>query len=492
MRGEVVRIGDRPLCAAGVEAVARGRASVEIAGPALEAMRASVAAFTAAIAGGVSIYGMTCGVGGLEGISGDGAGARQRNLLRSHAAGVGAPMPGDQVRAMMLVRLANLAAGHSGVDPRVAAAIAALLNAGITPVVPSLGSVGAADLAPLAHAFLPLIGEGSARLRSGVEVGGREAMAAAGLEPLRIGGRDGLALIAGLAQTAGIAALVVADVDRLIRWSERAAALGMAAAGEVTTSLSPLAVSSKPHRGHAASAAALRAMVGDVGGSGRLRSQMSTRVAAQVAGSARELAGDLDSVLAVEINAPVDNPIAGEGGAICCNATGFDGHRLAAALDAVSGAVISLAAGAERRAARLLDPARTDLPAYLIDPDIEPALSSGLMIAQYTAAAAVAEMNATWRPVAGLSIPTANGTEDLVSMAPIAARNAARLCELARIAVATELLCAAQAADLRGAVLPEPLAEIRDAVRDRVGRTTVDRPPGPDIDTLCALMRDGD
>lgn len=487
MRTAALRLGDAPLTCAGVEAVARGRAPVEIGAAAMAAMRASARALAAAVDRGEAIYGMTCGVGGLEHRAGGDGPTRQRNLLRSHAAGVGPPMAIDQVRAMMLVRLSNLCAGASGVSPQVAAHIAALLDAEITPRVPERGSVGAADLAPLAHAFLPLIGEGRAFLRSGHEVSGAEALAAAGLAPIELAGRDGLALIAGLSQTAGIAALVAVDLERLIRWAEHTAALSMAAAGEATTAFSPLAVSAKPHPGHVASAAALRELAGDRA-SPRLRAGMSSRVAAQVAGSAREIAAELARVVEIELAAPVDNPLIGGAGAICNNAPGFDGHRIAAALDAASGAVIALAAAAERRAARLLDPGCTGLPQYLIDPDADPRLSSGLMIAHYTAAASVAEMNATWRPVAGLSIPTACGTEDLVSMAPIAARNAARLLELARVAVAVELVCAAQAADLRGAALGPELADLHDSVRQRVDRLVADRPPGPDIERLAELI----
>ena len=487
MRGPAVRLGEAPLTCADVEAVARGRLPVEIGDAAMAAMRRSARALAAAVERGESIYGLTCGVGGLEHLVDGDAAMRQRNLLRSHAAGVGPAMPVERVRAMMLVRLGNLCAGRSGIDPAVAVAVAALLNADVTPVVPELGSVGAADLAPLAHAFLPLIGEGRARVGSGGEVDGAAALAGAGLEPATLGGRDGLALIAGLSQTAGLAALVSVDLDRLIRWSEHAAALGMAASGEVTTGLDPLAVSSKPHPGHVESAALLRELCGD-GASARLRARMSSRVAAQVAGNAREIARDLAAVVEVELAAPADNPLIDDAGRLCNNAPGFDGHRIAAALDAASGAIISLAAAAERRIAGLMDPGSSGLPAYLIDPDARPALSSGLMIAQYTAAAAVAEMNATWRPVAGLSIPTANGTEDLVSMAPIAARNAARLLELARAVVAIELLCAAQAVDLGGAELGDELASTYQAVRDRVDRLREDRSPGPDIETLVRMI----
>jgi histidine ammonia-lyase len=486
MGARSVRVAGGHLAPADVALVARDGAPIEIASQVRVAVAASARALAAHVAAGAAVYGATTGVGGLESHRVADPMRLQRNLIRSHAAGTGPPMTDEQVRAMMLVRLNALCGGMSGVSLELIDCLAAMLEAGVTPVVPAIGSVGAADLAPLAHVGLVLLGEGRACFR-GVELPGGEAMAAAAIGLPALGGRDGLALLGGLAQTAGIAALLAADAERLILWSEAAAALTLAATGAPTSFLSELAVASKPHPGAVASAAALRRWAGDE--SRALRAPMSIRAAAHVAGNARELTADLERVVAREIAAPADNPMVAADGRLCCNAPGFDGHRIASAIDATSGALVTLAAASERRIAQLVDPRGGGLPAYLIHPAADPGASSGLMIAHYTAAALVAELTTGWRPVAGASLPVANGSEDLVSMASIAARRGAWVCDLAERAVAIELLAAAQAIDVGDRVLPRSLAPIHAEIRGAVAVRIEDRAVAPDIEAALGVLR---
>lgn len=504
-------------------AVARAGAEVRL-DPAAEARVASAhARLHQAAASGRPIYGLTTGVGALDGDRAAPApvGERQVALLRSHAAGVGEPMADDQVRAMLVARANTLARGVSGVAPGSLAAWLALLARGVTPVVPAAGSVGASDLAPLAHAALVLVGEGRARV-GGAALPAAEALARAGLQPVALVGRDALAFINGLAQSSALGALAVHDAARLLAAAELSAALTLWAGGAPRDFLDPRLAREKGHPGQAESAARTRALLeggeetacrGRHGGTAaaaepgrahptapaeparpRLRAPLSSRYAPQVTGAARTALAVAEAAVETELNAGADNPVILADGTTWSNSATTGGHELATALDALAAALVPVAVAAERRVAALLDGRSTDLPAFLRHPRARAGTDSGFMIAQYSAAAVVAELRARAMPRSVQSVPTCPG-EDLVSMSAPAARHAGWVVGEVETTIAIELLCAAQAADLAtaagGPPLPPALAAAHHAVREVVPVQVEDRLLGDDIAQVLALVRSG-
>lgn len=480
-----------------VAAVARGEARVGLAKRSRAAVAASAEALARHAETGRPLYGLTTGVGALDGepVAGPENRAHQLALIRSHAAGVGAPMRPDQVRAMVLARTANLACGRSGVRPEVVDALVDLLNAWVVPRVPGRGSVGAADLAPLAHVALVLCGEGWASVGDELLPGG-EALARAGLRPLRLEGREGLALMNGLGQTVGTGVLAVRDAAGVVAAAELGAAATRRALGRGGSSTDPRTVAAKPHPGSQVSAARLRALQGaalPAGGDVRTeREPLSTRCAHHVQGAAREAVAFATSVLETELRGAVDNPMIDPDGWATSNAANFEGQHLTQALDLVQSALLAVAATSERRTALLLDPARNQgLPAFLVHPDARPGVSSGLMMAQVTAASLVAELRMGAAPASGQTISTCAGLEDTVSMCAPAARRLAGVVETVEVVVAIELLTAAQALDLRGPPLPAALEAFRAALRARVPVQVEDRVLADDIEAVRLLLRSG-
>ena len=488
-------IGGEPLTAEDVEQIARAGAPTSLAPEAEQRLRASQAALVAALARGERIYGLSTGVGTLE-VEDAGEGderARQRRLLYSHAAGVGEPMPDDQVRAMMVARASALAVGHSGVRPELVQALLTLLDRGVTPVVPSRGSIGASDLAPLAHMALVLLGEGRARV-GGQTLAGGEALARAGLEPWSLKGREAFALINGLAQTAGVGALVVADASRLLAAAEAAAALSLVSTGAPRDFLDERVARAKLHPGQAASAATLRALLGDgpAPTGPLLRADLSARYAPQVAGAFRTALELARQAVERELAGGVDNPMVFAEGWVTSNSGVTSGQEVAQALDLLAASLTSLAVIAERRLAALLDPTRSGgLPAFLRHPSAKPGLDSGLMIAQYTAAALVAELRQRSHPAGIQSIPVCGGREDHASMSALAARNAAFAVEAATTVVAIELYAACQAVDLAGLSLPPRLAAIHAEVRRAVPVLVEDRLLADDLEAVRRVVASG-
>jgi len=490
-----VVLGGDPLTVEEVERVARGGGSAVLAPGAERRLRASLAALAEAVARGERIYGLSTGVGTLEveeAEAGDER-ARQRRLLFSHAAGVGEPMPDDQVRAMMLARASALAAGHSGVRPEVVGALLALLDRGVTPLVPARGSIGASDLAPLAHMALVLLGEGKARV-AGQVLPGREALARVGLAPWELVGREAFALINGLAQTAGVGALVVADAQRLIVATETTAALSLVCTGAPRDHLDERVARAKRHAGQARSAAHLRALLGEGSGPAGplLRADLSARYAPQVAGAFRTALDLARRTVETELAGGVDNPLVFADGWVTSNAGVTSGQEVAQALDLLTASLTSLAVIAERRLAALLDPARSGgLPPFLRHPKARPGLDSGLMIAEYTAAALVAELRVRCAPAGVQSIPVCAGREDHASMSALAARNAAFAVEAAQTVVAIELHAACQAVDLAGLSLPPRLASVHATVRAVVPTLIEDRLLADDLEAVRRIVAAG-
>jgi len=493
-----IALTGRDLTPAQVAAVARGSAPVALNDAARERVAEGHALLARMIADGTPIYGVTTGFGALDGsrVPAEKNRALQHNLLRSHAAGVGAAMADDAVRAMMAVRANVLASGVTGVSPAALDALLALLGAGVVPYVPERGSVGACgDLAPLAHMALPLIGEGRARRDGGPWRPGGEVLAEAGIAAPAIDGRDGIALINGTEQTTGIGCLAAVDARRLIALAEAAAALTMEALGALDDSFDRRTALAKPHRGQMETSAALAHWTAGSASVGpprpdRLRDALSLRCVPQVLGAARDVLDTTIAGLTVEINAVNDNPIFGlSDGWVTSNSGNFHGQRAGELLDALATSLISVAVMSERRAARLVDPNHNaGLPAFLIHPQAAPGENSGFMIAQYTAAALVAELRMRAVPASIQSVPTCANTEDHVPMAPLAARRAAFAVETAAEVVAIEALLACQALDIRGLTPAPALRSVYEAVRARVPTMVADRVMADDIAAARAAL----
>jgi histidine ammonia-lyase len=419
-------------------------------------------------------------------------------LLRSHAAGVGAPLGDEQVRAMLLLRARTLAQGHSGVRVEVVQRLLDLLRLDLLPVVPSQGSVGASgDLAPFAHLALPLIGEGEVNV-AGTPQPAAEALRRAGLEPLRLEPKEGLSLLNG---TEGMLAMLVLALDRAERIlvaADLAVALSVEA---LLGSERPFAAeihALRPHPGQAQSADRIRrALQGSaIVASHRndfehaVQDAYSLRCAPQVHGAAGDVLGFAAEVANRELGAVVDNPIVFPETGDVVSAGNFHGEPLAFALDFAAIAVSEIASISERRTDRILDPARSaGLPPFLAT---RPGLDSGYMIAQYTAAALVAENRVLCHPASVDSIPTSGLQEDHVSMGWGAGRKLGGVLDNSQRVVAIELLCAAEGVDRRLPLRPGTGTQaVRDAVRSVVPPLEHDRPPGPAIEAIARLIESG-
>lgn len=446
--------------------IARGGAQTALSAGARDAMEASHAALLSAEASGLRIYGLTTGVGALEGetVSAEARRNHQAALLRSHACGVGPAMPLDQVRAMLACRANALANGLSGVRPALVDALLDLLNRDVQPRVPSRGSVGASDLAPLAHVGLALLPE------------------------FEFQGREGLALINGLAQSAGMGALAAYDAQHLIEATELATALGMIALMSPRSSLDPRAVAARPHPGSAASADRLRRLTAGAQRHDHVfREPLSTRCAHQVTGATRDMLARATDVLERELNAAVDNPLIASDGWVTSNAAVCQGQHLAETMDALATSVSSLAVLSERRTARLLS-GEGNLPQFLVSPQAPRGSSSGLMIIQYTAAALVAELRMCSAPAAIQSVPTSSGNEDHVSMAAPAAARATWCVETTKLVVAIELIAAMQALELSGYEPTRALQPACDVIRRISPAVTHDRSLLADIEQVAEAI----
>ncbi len=498
-----------------VEVVARRGALATLDPAARARMERSRAVVESLVDEGAVVYGVTTGMGALADRSIDRADAErlQENLLVSHAAGVGEPLPREVVRAMLLLRANTLALGHSGARPIVAERLLEFLRLGLHPVVPAQGSVGASgDLAPLAHLALPLIGRGE------VEMGGHAMPALIGLretrlEPLRLGAKEGLALLNGTQLMTALGALLAADAERLLRTASVAAAMSVEALLGTEVAFAEAYQAVRPHPGQVAVAAELRWLLRDSAlqqahhaSAHKVQDPYSLRCVPQVHGAVRDALAHLGRVLAVEMNAATDNPLIFPNGGVAdasTSATGhgyvisggnFHGEPVALALDFAKLALAELGSISERRTALLLD-ARLNggLPAFLAS---DSGLDSGYMLLQYTAAALASENKALAHPASADSIPTSANQEDHVSMGPIAGRAARVVAQHVEQIVAIELLCGARALDLRlarvpGTVAGAGVAAAHAAVREVVRPWHADREPGPDLAAVARLVHDG-
>ena len=475
--------------------VGLGRAHVSLHPQARQRVDFCRAALERLLRDGQPIYGANTGFGLLSDvrIPLDQIDRLQENLIRSHCAGVGEPLPVEVVRAMMLLRANVLARGHSAVRAVVIETLIGMLNAGVTPVIPSRGSVGASgDLAPLAHLALALMGEGEVT-RSGRRAPAAEALAEAGLAPLKLVSREGLALVNGTqAMTAcGVLALVAAE--DLMTQADIAGALTVDGLLGSSRPFDERLAALRPHPGHAASASNLRRLLA---GSelmeshkscGKVQDSYSLRCMPQVHGAARDALTYVRGILEVEVNAVTDNPIFYPDTGEALPGGNFHGQPVAQAMDVLCLSAADASSISERRTERLVNPAMSGLPAFLAR---NPGLESGLMMAQVTAAALVSESKGLAHPASTDSIPTGAGKEDHVSMGVTAALKAARVVDHLEKVLAVEILSAAQAIDLRRPLRSSPALEaVHACVRARVPALDVDRALSPDIESVAALLR---
>jgi len=494
-----VELGPDGVAAADVVAVAREDAPVALGAAARAVMERSAAVVAARAEADEPAYGISTGFGSLALVRIPAA-ARvelQRSLIRSHAAGMGPPIEREVVRAMMLLRARSLAMGFSGVRPVVAERILALLGAGLTPFVPEYGSLGASgDLAPLAHCALVLTGEGSVVSDDGVLVAAGEALSSAGIEPLELTAKEGLALINGTDGMLGMLVLAVWDLERLLRASELAAAMSVEALLGTDRAFDEDLIALRPQPGQVDSAGNLRALLAGSEivashrvGDPRVQDAYSLRCAPQVIGAARDVLGFARRVASVELRSAIDNPMVLPDGRVesCGN---FHGAPVGLACDYLAVGAAEVGAIAERRTDRLLDVSRSHgLPAFLAG---DPGVDSGMMLAGYTQAAMVAENRRLAAPASVDSLPTSAMQEDHVSMGWGAARKLRIVvANLARI-VSVELCCAARALDLRAPLTPAAGTGAALAViRSRVPGPGPDRYLSPELAAVEELVRSG-
>lgn len=444
------------------------------------------------------VYGVNTGFGALAEvrIPADEQDALQLNLVRSHASGVGEPLPVEVVRAAMLLRAAVFATGRSGVRPGVAQLLVEMLNAEVHPVVPSRGSVGASgDLAPLAHIALAMIGEGSVVV-GGTRMGAAEGLERSGLKPVRLEAKEGLALINGTQVMTGMGCLVLVDAEHLVRAADLVGAMTLEAVRGTPDAFDERVVGARPHPGALESAVCLRALLRDSeireshrAGHGRVQDPYSIRCMPQVHGAVRDALRFVRGVLETEVRSATDNPLVFEDGAILSGGN-FHGEPVAMALDFLAIALAELAAISERRIEHLLNPSLSDgLPPFLAS---RSGLSSGLMIAQVAAASLVAENRVLSHPASVDSIPSSANREDHVSMGMTAALKAGTVVDNTRTVLAIEALCAAAGLDRRKPARPGVgVRAAHDLLRSRVRPLDEDRPPAPDIEEVTRMLRAG-
>lgn len=503
---ETLTLNGQPLRLAEIEAVACDGCRVEVAPEARERMAASRALIEKIVAAGQTVYGVNTGFGKLADvhIADDRLAQLQTNLVRSHAGGVGQPLSEPEARAMLLLRANVLAKGFSGTRAEVIDLLVGMLNAGVHPVIPEKGSVGASgDLAPLAHLALVVIGEGEAFYK-GERMAGGDALRYAALRPVQLAAKEGLALLNGTQAMVAVGGLAVARAQRLVRLADVAGAMSLDALLGTPAAFDDRIQQARPHAGQIAAAAHLRDLMrgSEIREShrehcSRVQDAYCLRCMPQVHGAVRGALAHVASVLEIEAGSATDNPLifpddssktpnAGD----VISGGNFHGAPLSYALDYAAIAITDLAGITERRIDRLLNPDINEgLPAFL-SPD--PGLSSGFMMAQIVAAALINECQVLAHPSSTGSIPTDGGKEDHVSMGMTGALKLRQVVENVERIVAIELMCAAQAVEFRRPLKSSPALEgAHSAVRQIVPRLEQDRVLGGDVEALAAAVREG-
>ncbi|KOT82434.1 MULTISPECIES: histidine ammonia-lyase [Streptomyces] len=495
-----VVLGTSGTTAQDVIAVARGAARIELSEEATAAVAAARAVIDDLAAKPDPVYGVSTGFGALavRHISPDLRAQLQRNIVRSHAAGMGPRVEREVVRALMFLRLKTLASGHTGVRPLVVATMAEILNAGITPVVHEYGSLGCSgDLAPLSHCALTLMGEGEAEGPDGVVRPAGELLAEHGIAPVELREKEGLALLNGTDGMLGMLIMACADLARLFTTADITAALSLEALLGTDKVLAPELHAIRPHPGQAASAANMLKVLAGSGLTGhhqddapRVQDAYSVRCAPQVAGAGRDTLDHARLVASRELAAAVDNPVVLADGRVESNGN-FHGAPVAYVLDFLAVAAADLGSIAERRTDRLLDKNRSHgLPAFLA---ADPGVDSGLMIAQYTQAALVSELKRLAAPASVDSIPSSAMQEDHVSMGWSAARKLRTAVDNLTRVLAVELYAATRAVEMRDGLTPAPATRaVLEAVRAAgVQGPGEDRFLAPDLEAAYDFVRSG-
>ena len=506
---EVVVDGET-LTPVDVEAVARRDAAVRIADDAREAVCESRERVADVLDAGDPVYGVNTGFGQLveTQISREDLEMLQTNLIRSHAAGAGAALDREEVRALLLTRLNALVKGYSGIRERVVDLLADMLDEGVHPVVPSRGSLGASgDLAPLAHLALVLIGEGEAEV-DGERLSGDEALESSGLDAVTLEAKEGLALINGTQLTTGLAALALLDGERALRAADAAGALTTEVTMSTTANCDPAIHRVRPHEGQAATARNVKRLTENSGiveshrNCDRVQDAYSIRCLPQVHGAVRDALDHLRTAVETELNAATDNPLVFDADAIDSRASGtdaaavlsggnFHGEPLALRLDYAASALAELAAISERRVDRTLNP---NLQEAHLPPFLSPnsGLHSGLMIPQYTAASLVNDLRSLGQPAVD-NTPVSGGQEDHVSMSAGSAYSFREAAAKTTSVVAVELLVAAQASeflddDLRHA---DGTRAVYDLVREVAPPVDADRSLSGEMEAIADVVREG-
>jgi histidine ammonia-lyase len=499
--GGTVAVGAGPLTPADVVAVARHGAQIALAPEAMDKVRAGRKIIEDLADDPQPHYGVSTGFGALatRHIPAELRARLQASLVRSHAAGSGPEIETEVTRALMLLRLATLATGHTGVRAETVRTYAALLNAGITPVVHEYGSLGCSgDLAPLAHCALAIMGEGVVSGRDGIRGPAAQALAAAGIQPVQLREKEGLALINGTDGMLGMLALAITDLRELLRVADITAA--MSVEGQLGTDAVFAAdlQALRPHPGQAAAAANMMALLA---GSAimashrgpectRVQDAYSLRCAPQVAGAARDTVDHAEQVAGWELASAIDNPVITNDGRVESNGN-FHGAPLAYVLDFLAIVAADVASMSERRTDRFLDVARSHgLNAFLAD---DPGVDSGHMIAQYTQAAIVSELKRLAVPASADSIPSSAMQEDHVSMGWSAARKLRRALDGLTRVLAIELLTAARGLEMRAPLAPAAAtAAVVAALRTTAAGPGPDRFMAPEIEAAVRFVASGE
>ncbi len=500
MTPEPVSVDVGPLSFAEVVAVARDGVGVRLSKAALEAIDRSRDAVERLAAAEEPVYGVSTGFGALatKHIPAEKRAQLQRSLIRSHAAGSGPEVEREVVRALMLLRLSTLATGRTGVRRETAQLLADLLDRGITPVVHEYGSLGCSgDLAPLAHCALALMGEGDVRRPDGSRAPAGVALAEAGLEPVELAAKEGLALINGTDGMLGMLVLALDDLAGLLRVADVAAAMSVEALLGTDRVFAEDLHALRPHPGQAAAATNLRRLLADSGvvashrgpDCTRVQDAYSLRCAPQVHGAARDTWDHAATVAQRELASVIDNPVVMPDGRVESNGN-FHGAPVGYVLDFLAIAVADVASISERRTDRFLDKARNaGLPPFLAD---DPGVDSGHMIAQYTSAGIVSELKRLAVPASVDSIPSSAMQEDHVSMGWAAGRKLRRSVDGLTRVLAVEVLTATRALDLRAPLEPSPATgAVRDLLRQVVPGPGPDRHLAPEIEHVAGLLTSG-
>ena len=496
--GESLKIND-------VVKVARENAKVVISEEAKEKVRKCRQVLEKMIEENKTIYGVNTGFGALSKIKISPSDIKQlqSNLIRSHSTGVGKPLSTDVVRATMLLRANTLAKGYSGIRLETLETLVEMLNKGVHPIIPAKGSVGASgDLAPLSHMILVLMGEGKAEYQGEV-MSGKEAMEKAGIKPVQLEFKEGIALNNGTQLMTAMAALTVYDAENLIKTAEAAAALTLEALLGVYDAFDEKIHKVRPHKGQAITAKNVRELIAEsklvqtgkeaMEKLGRPHDPYSLRCIPQVLGAARDAVAYAKGIVETEINSATDNPLVFPEEGACLSGGNFHGQPISLAMDFIGTALAMVGNISERRIARLLDEKLNNgLPPFLVHPEAKVGLSSGLMTVQYTAAALASENKILAHPACVDSVPTSANFEDFVSMGVTASEKAGQILENVEYITAIELLCAVQAVEFRGKEkLGKGTRKVYEIVRGKVPMVKEDRVLSEDVEKVKDLIRSG-